>query len=104
MKTIIAKLADSNAAAQNLYKNAHTNEAMDEAAKIRKLAAKMECGFEDALQAMLVKKIKFGAIKVNTFWFPVVDGVIETSGHTHTNGALNEAAHYARQRGITLKF
>lgn len=104
MKTITAKIADSNAAAQSLYANAHTNEAMDEAAKIRKLAAKMGCGFEDALQAILVKKIKFGAIKINNCWYPVVNGEIENNGHTFSNGALNEAARYAGQHGISLKF
>ena len=104
MKTITAKLADLTAAAESIYSNTYTTEGAKEAAKVRKLAAKMEVSFEEALQAMLVKQIKFGAIKLNRFWYPVVDSEIQSSGHTFSTGALNDAAHYAGQQGITLKF
>lgn len=104
MKTITAKTADMTAAAESIYNNIYTEAGAKEAAKVRKLAATMETGFETALQAMLVKKINYGAIKIGKFWYPVLNGEISSSGHTFSNGALNEARHYAGQQGVNLKF
>lgn len=103
MTTYTAKTADLTAAAESIYTNIHTAEGAAEAAKIRKLAAKMEVSFEDALQAVLVKKIKFGAIKLGRSWYPVVNAEVQRNGYTFSSGALSNTVHIAGQHGVTLK-
>lgn len=101
--TRTAKIASLTTAAESIYANVHTAEGAKEAAKIRKLAAKMGVAFEEALQAELLKRIKFGAIEINRKWYPVVNGETQQYGYTHSTGALSDAAFIsAQQYGVTL--
>ena len=99
----IANIASLTATTTAIYDTAHTPEGAKAAAKIRKLAAKSECSFEDALLADLIKQIKFGAIEINRKWYPVVNSEVQYYGYTHSSGALSDAAFMAGQHGVTLK-
>lgn len=104
MKTITAKIADLNAAEAALCDAAYTAAGAAQAAKIRKLAAKMGVSFTDALLATLVKQVKFGAIRVSGAWQPVVNGELVAEGYTHSSGALAQARHQAGFLGLVVKY
>jgi hypothetical protein len=102
MTTITAKIADLTTAAESIYANIHTAAGEAEAKKIRKLAAKMEVGFETALMTVLVKKIGYGAIKMDGWWFPVVAGEVIANRYQFSTAAMSHTASAAV--GITVKF
>jgi hypothetical protein len=105
MKTYTAKAADMTTVIESIYTGVANREewAEKEAAKIRKLAAKTETSFYDAAYEITLKAIKFGAIKIATYWYPVVDGEVQRDGYTHSGGAMSQTVHMAGQRGVTVK-
>lgn len=104
MTTITAKVADLNKELDAIYNNCYSAEGGKLCAKIRKQAAKMEVGFETVVQVQLLKKIKFGAIRMqNRMWYPVVNGEVHPYSHTFSTGAMADCQHIAGQMGIVVK-
>ncbi len=103
MKTKTAKTANLSEEARKVYNNCYTAEGEKEITKIRKLAAKMDISFEDALMAVLVKKIQYGAIKLGRHWYPVVGGEVQPYSYTFSTGAMSDTVHIAGQRGVAVK-
>lgn len=104
MKTITAKIADLNATETAICNAIYTAEGAAQAAKIRKLAEKANIGFTDALLAKLLTDVKFGAIRVDGSWYAVVSGERQSSGYTHSSGALAEARHQAGAYGVAVEY
>lgn len=104
MKTITIKIADLNAIYNALMTDDCSKSRAEYAAGIAKLeraAAKIDTTVYWLVFAKLAKKIGYGAIKMDGWWYPVTNGIVDRKcgGYQHNTAAAQIGAYSVKTGG-----
>lgn len=100
MAAITTKIANFS----TLYTTIENAIINDEALTSKQTDAKLRKHYATFTAEALATKIRFGAIKLGDWWYPVINGNISrNNSHQLSSTAISEATLFAQANGLTVK-